>query len=58
MQILVTISWPGDIDRGSETYGPFQSFAAAEAWITTIQPMLPGAQFMEHKVLAPFEVNA
>ena len=31
---IVTITWPDDPERGSETYGPFPDRAAQAAWVT------------------------
>jgi hypothetical protein len=57
---LVTVSWPDDPDRGSETYGPFND-GDQELWVTLCQEaadlgwtLLQGAHYLIHSTLMPF----
>jgi hypothetical protein len=62
---IVTISWPGDAERGMETYGPFSSQQEQVAWVDACQEaaaagwsLLEGAHYLLHRVIKPFDVDA
>jgi hypothetical protein len=63
--LAVTISWPDDTDRGSETYGPFASVAERDRWVDDCIEaskqgwrMLDGARYLLHRIETPFDPTA
>lgn len=63
--LVVTIKWPEDAERGSETYGPFDNEDAQMAWVDECQEaadagwrLLQGAEYLLHRVSPPFDANA
>lgn len=60
--LIVTISWPQDPDRGTETYGPFASTAARDTWVDQCMEataegweLLSGAHYLLTSVAEPFD---
>jgi hypothetical protein len=62
---IVTLSWPDDPERGTETYGPFDSKAEQEKWVSQCQEAaahgyraLHDVTYLLHRVTEPFDPTA
>lgn len=62
---VVTIKWPADPERGSETYGPFEDEIEQADWVDQCQDaadhgwrLLVGAEYLLHRVSDPFDPTA
>ncbi len=65
MTHIVTISWPADPERGSETYGLFAGEKEALAWAVRCQDaadlgwrLLQGAQYVVQQLSEPFDPDS
>lgn len=63
--LVVTINWPEEPDRGSETYGPFKDQEERAKWVDDCVEaakqgwrILDGAHYLLHRVETPFDPNA
>lgn len=62
---IVTISWPGDPERGTEIYGPFPTKEARDQWAKDCEDaaslgwaLLQGATYVLTSVAEPFDPNS